>query len=289
MFSQNLLKATLIGVAFCFGHMASPELNFPASLELAREKLMEGQRGQALSMIQALITTDELTEKNLNFIAEGRKLATFFITEKGQKLFELGESMSDTNPVVAEEKYRESLKVEGPNLKILNALSLLKLRGGKCDEARQWNQKALDTFDRMVEVQAVALQVMACEDDFEGISKKLKGFKENSPVLQTPVVQLLRARSKIQSGMVKEGLEILRQTSEGKNTFPDAWYWRWKLDPQEGHIQRTYLEKYITICKKMTPRLKRKYRESGVVCEKLAEAEKALKKSGANSEESLVN
>lgn len=290
LFSQNLLKATLIGVAFCFVFPALSEFpDLPASIKQARESLMNGKRKKALSMINYMITSEENTGKNQEFIEEGRRLATFFITENGQKLFELGESMSDTNPLLAEEKYKESLKTEGPNLKILNALSLLKLRSNQCDEARQWNQKALDTFDRMVEVQAVALQVMACEDNFEGISKKLEGYKEDSPVLKIPVVQLLKARAKIQSGMTKEGLEILRLASEGKNTFPDVWYWRWKLDPEQGHIQRTYLEKYITICKKMTPRLKRKYRESGVVCEKLPEAEKALKKSGANSDESLVN
>lgn len=288
--AQNFKKATLIGVAFCFAHPALSELpDFPASVKQARENLMNGDRKKALSMINYMITNEENTEKNRELITEGRKLGTFFITESGQKLFELGESMSDTNPPLAEEKYKESLKEEGPNLKILNALSLLKLRGNHCDEARQWNQKALDTFDRMIEVQAIAMQVLACEDNFEGISKKLEGFKEDSPVLQIPVVQLLTARAKIQSGMVKQGLEILRLASETKNAFPDVWYWRWKLDPEEGHIQRTYLEKYITICKKMTPRLKRKYRESGVVCEKLPEAEKALKKSGANSDESLVN
>lgn len=284
------MGATLLGVALCFWPQSFSE-SFHAlkSVERARELLVSGKREDALTMINDLIEGTFDSKANKKLVTEGRKLATFFITESGQKLFELGESMSETNPSLAEEKYKSSLEAEGPNLKILNSLSLLGLREKRCDEAEQWNQKALGVFDKMIEAQAIELQVMACKNNFEGISKKLASLKEDSPLLNFSVVKTLVAKGKIQEGLVKEGLEILRTVSEDEVSYPEAWYWRWKLDPENGQIQRSYLEKYITICKKMTPRLKRVYRESGVVCSNMSEAENALQKSGANGDETVIN
>ncbi len=290
LYLQKYKKAALIGAAFCLSaHTFAEPKPTVKSIEKARELLLAGKREKALSMVNDLIGSEKEAENRQRLLREGQKLATFFITESGQKLFELGESMNETNPELAEEKYRASLNDEGPNLKILNSLSLLKLKEKNCVEASRWNKEALKAFNKMIESQAIGLQIMACNSDFEGISKKLNEQEVDSPLLKLTVVKILMARSKIQNDQVKEGLEMLREASEVEPSYPELWYWRWKLDPEDGYIQGAYLEKYITICKKMTPRLKRDYRKSSVVCMYISEAEKALKRSGADSDETVVN
>lgn len=204
-------------------------------------------------------------------------IAKVFFTDKGQKLYELGQSTMYESPDLAMNQYKEALALEDNNILILDNMARIQLSKGDCAGAVQTLQKARALFPFAPEPAVLELRALVCQKNFEAFREKIKAL----PALekeQEPFVQYLVAQDFLQQKMWRKATDILVKVSEEEPQFPEAYYLLTRAGAELSRDTDGAAQKYVSLCKGLTLRVRKRFSLEPRLCVNVKEVEDELAK-----------
>jgi hypothetical protein len=208
-------------------------------------------------------------------------IAKVFFTDKGQKLYESGQSMMFDNPDGALVQYREALTIEDNNVLILDNIARLQMAKLDCDGAAAMVQKARLIYPPLSEPAILELRAHVCQKNFVAFREKLK-------VLPTPdkaqefFVQYLLAQDLMQQKLWRKAVEVLQKVSEEESQFPETYFSLVKAGRELDRDVDTWAQKYVSLCKAVTAHERKRFYLEPRLCANMKEVEDELAKKSSD-------
>lgn len=242
------------------------------AVKSAREKLLAKDRvGAAKILIQAIKLAPSKEKPEL--IDELDKLTSVFLTEDGQKIYEMAESLLYSESAGAESKYAEALSLEDSNLQVMSGLVRAHLGKNKCDNARE----LLVQMTKMNPYQGEIKFLEALTNHCQKLNKLDNDLNFGKGELR-PYWQLLYIRQLLGDNKIREARSQLRELKDWDH--PEVAYFEFKARSPNSDEALDFAQKYVDKCKAMTPAMRRKFKFEPRLCAHVSEAESFI----ANSE-----
>src|SRR5262245_31616480 len=90
--------------------------------------------------------------------------------------------------------------------------------------------------------------------------------------------QFLTAKDYYQQHLPKKALDLLLKVSEEQPQFPETYYYLWKAGAELNRDVEVWQKKYVSLCKNVVPRERRKFANEPKLCSGLKEVEDDLAK-----------
>lgn len=241
----------------------------PKAIPAARELLLKRDRvGASQLLVDAFAKSSG--QSKIEIARELERLTTVFLTEQGQKNYELAESMLYEAQSGAEAKYEEALVLEPGNVQVLLGLVRAKMNAGDCAGA---NEK-LNEIEKMnpisLEKKIFRYKTTLC------LKKPLVGV-ENDPSFKGDMkvaLKLIQIENLYNIQKIKEALAHLKDIQS--NPLPEISYWQYKLHENEPALGTEAAQKYADICKSLSPAMRRQFKLEPRLCKKTEEVEEYI-------------
>lgn len=274
------MKLSLFALIFMYALCSSAELQPEAKASSAKSKesykdiiqkaqnlTLQQNRLQASQVLVRVIRSEFYNKKAEEELKKALSdISTIFYTEKTQKIFEYGKSLMRESPQEAVEKFNEALKVEPENIQILLWNSRLSLFIGKCEDANQLAQKALDINPFFTQLQLVKLQAEACTQNIEPLNKLLVEFKHIESVYPLYYHMVLAQKFFTQKQYPQAGYHIERAKQIDKE-FPEIYFWESQILEKQELSAKEAASRYVRSCKTITKADYLKYELEPRLCE----------------------
>jgi len=204
-------------------------------------------------------------------------IAKVFFTDKGQKLYESGQSTMFDNPEGALAQYREALTFEDNNVLILENIARIQLAKQDCDGAATTLQKARQLFPPLNEPAILELRVLVCQKNFTVFREKMKML----PALdkdQDSFVQYLSGQDLMQQKLWRKAADVLQKVSEEQPQFPEVYFLMVKVGRELDRDVEALAQKYVSLCKGVTARERKRFFMEPRLCANAKEVEDELAK-----------
>lgn len=251
----------------------------PAILR-AREKLVERDRLGAAEILVAEIKKEKLLSKTKELSKELDRVTQILFTNEGQKNFELAEAIRFSGQDGALSKYEETLKLEPYHLKTLHMLAVLNLAQKKCDKAKEFVEQAI-ALDPFKDENKILLQrCSVCK-------KKPPTQDEEITWKQAKISFYLRAgeaQAAFDAEKRESAITLSREAIALDPQYPMGYYWAWKSLKLEADVGLDEAQRYLSLCKAVTPVVRKKYYLEPELCQDIESVEDYLKKAETNAQ-----
>ncbi len=254
-----------------FALLSMPLLCFsaPKAITQARELLLKKDRvGAAQILVEAL--SKSTGSAKIEIAQELGRLTTVFMTEQGQKNYELAESMLYEAQSSAEAKYEESLVLEPGNVQVLLGLVRAKLAAGECSAAQE-------TLNEIEKISPISPEQKIFHYKTVLCLKKPLIAVENDPAFKGDLkvaLKLVQIESLYSMQKIKEALAHLKDIH--LSPLPEVSYWQYKLHENEPALGIEAAQKYADACKSISPAMRRQFKIEPRLCKKTEEVEEYI-------------
>jgi len=246
----------------------------PNAISDARDLFLKKERRSAVTLLQMAAKKEKSLKLAEEFNKEALRLAQLFYKNEGQQAYEMAESLRFSGqPFLS--KYEESLSLEGEHYGILLGLSVGHLAAQNCRKALEMADRAAQFFPARTEVIYLRAQAQECLELISDVEASLALLVGNELL---PERKVLAARLAIKKANTVEATSHLEQALTADPNFPPAYYWLWRLKSKEDSGAREEAEKYILICKAISPDMRRKYLYEANLCVDTSTLQDYLKK-----------
>lgn len=263
--------AKVIFSILVFLSLSVPALSAPKVVGQARELILKKDRiGAAQLLLEAAMKTSGPVKAEI--VRELDRLSSVFLTEQGQKNYELAESMLYENQSGAEAKYEEALVQEPGNVQVLLGLVCSRLAANECTTANE----ALLEVDK---INPLSLEKKIFRYKVDLCAKKQLLVVENDPGFKGDLktaLKLVQIENLYNMQKIKEALAHLKDIQTVN--MPEVSYWQFKLHENEPSSAVEAAQKYVDACKSMTTSLRRQFKFEPRLCKKIEEAEDYVSK-----------
>ncbi len=241
----------------------------------ARELVVLRDRPAALNVLKEAISVEKVGSRRAELLREQSRLASLFLTNEGQRAYELAESIRYSGQPSFMSKYDEAEKLEGPNWQILVGRGLGHLQQKNCQKALL-DLSAAEALDPQREEVAILRAKAEVCDGVPVLSQtdaKLDTVKNWSLFKKTFLAQ--RA---FEEGRSEEALKMAREISQLDDQFPMGYYWAWQS--LKGEVKQGMDEglRYLKLCKNLGAAVRRKYFLEPDLCINTEAVEEFIKK-----------
>lgn len=209
------------------------------------------------------------------------QVSRMFFTDKGQKSFESGQAIMWDNPDLAMVQFNEAMILEDQNIQLLNNIARVQMIKQDCDGALSTLRNARTLNPHLGESAVLELRALTCKQNFEVLRQKLRELPTLSKWEET-YVQYLTAGELIQQKSLKKALDILSKVVNEQPQFPEAFYLAGKVANELGKDDEIYFQKYVSLCKAITSRERKRFSLEPRLCSAIKEAEDELAKKKAS-------
>ena len=248
------------------------------AIEKAQSLAVKKDRAGATKVLnQAIEATTPPLKGRSRLIETQMNIAKIFFTDKGQKLFEAGQSAMYENPDIALNHYRDATVLEGENILLIGNIARIQLAKQDCAGAAQTVKKARQLYPHASEPAVLELRALVCQKDFEAFREKIK----STPPLdkgQDAYVQYLVAQDLLQQKMWRKASDILTRVSEEEPHFPETYYLLLRAGQEIGRETEPWAQRYVSLCKGLTARERKKFSLEPRLCVNMKEVEDELAK-----------
>ncbi|MGZ3722254.1 MAG: tetratricopeptide repeat protein [Bdellovibrionales bacterium] len=248
------------------------------AIEQAQSLALKKNRQEATAVLNKAIAAaaPPLRGRGKLIETEGA-IAKVFFTDKGQRLYESGQSTMYDTPDAALNQYKEALTFEDNNILILDNIARVQLAKQDCAGAQATLQKVFAMYPFASEPAILELRTLICLKNFEAFRERLKAL----PTLekgQEFYVQLLVAQDLLQQKMWRKASDILQKVAEEDPKYPETYYYLTKAGQELGHDIEGWAAKYISLCKGVALRERKHYSLEPQICAGTKEIEDVLSK-----------
>ncbi len=274
-----ILEVPILGLLWPNFGAAEPGANSSALvIEQAQKLALKKNRAEASDLLRHALEEESLSSKSRIKLTEALgQISKMFFTDKGQKIFEAAQSIMWDRPEIALTQFKEALDLEDQNIQILNNVSRLQLHKQDCDGALQTIQTARKLNPFASDSAVLELRALACKSSYESMREKAR----NMPSLdkwEESFVQFLLAGDWLQQKSTKRAYDAYLKLTEEQPQFPESYLMLSRAAVELGKDNEPFLQKYISLCKAVGPREKKKFALEPRLCANLKEAEDELAK-----------
>lgn len=248
----------------------------------SREKILERKRSEAIEILLKAITTEGANAKNQELKDELNRQASLFFTDEGQRAFELANAIRFSGQQNFMPKYIEALKFEPMNWDVLlnQAIGFLIMKN--CKQALEAIGQAQATNPYRFESGYIAIRAQLCL---------------NEKVTDTALRELKPATSDLhyKSALEAQYFEFISVSDLAKSSadaaiaadknYPMGYYWAWRATKVEPVRAIFYAQKYLEVCKTITPQIRRAYYLNHDLCIETEAVEAFLEGASKQNEE----
>lgn len=251
----------------------------PAVVSEARDKLVrEKNRQAATELLVRSIHSEKGKPEQQELLKELDKLSTVFLSNEGQRLFELAESIRHAGQPGYTVKYEEALKLEDANWSVLLGHALGLLREQNCRAAEEVLNLARKIHPYKSETRLLLFRAQVCrEEPLLTIKIVSEASIDKGLILYKWIVL---AQKSYVDGRHEEALRYAREAIKTDEKFPTGYYWAWKAlsNDTEAKSGLDEAQRYLSLCKGLSPALRRKYNLEPLLCVDLDAVESYIKK-----------
>lgn len=282
--NSDSLGAAIIFAALFF--ISSPGLCSQPKTETAADIIeksytlsLQKERTQAVVLLVNAIKkeTKKSPKASKDLLKALDRVASVFYSDKAQQLYELGISLKMSDPGLALQKISEALKIESDNQEIILAHARAMMATGDCSGALSQAKKTREANPYSEEVTLVASQAAVCSGQFETYLQLRAGLDEkHSPY--APFWTTVEVEYQFRSDRFERALELSRGLEKSESSFPEGYFWQWRILTEQKQPAQDIAAKYINLCKALSARAQRQFNLDPNLCRKTSEVESFLKK-----------
>ncbi|OFZ13788.1 MAG: hypothetical protein A2Z20_05970 [Bdellovibrionales bacterium RBG_16_40_8] len=254
---------------------AAPKIKVPDVIKMAKQKLVEHRRTEAVDILLSAILDENMVDSKIELQKELYQTITLFMTNEGQRLFELAESIRLSGQLGYQPKYEEAFGHEGKQLNILYGEALGYIKTKNCKKALEIisdidsiNPKSDETT--YLRYRAQICSGAAIEELKEEALPKQKNF--------LPYIKVTLAQKALREEKAEVALSLAREAIFADTNFPMGYYWAWKILKNEENVGLDEAQRYLALCKVVMPTLRRKYYWEPELCVDTESVEAYIKK-----------
>ena len=244
-------------------------------IKKAQGLLLENDRESAVRTVLAALARNAGGATGLGELK--RELFTvteMFVSEKGQRTFELGRSLAAQDLKTAKGKFLEALSLEKDNLSIIRELARVHLAQGECQSVYELSRQGLLYNPYNSEIFLLRLQAKACLGTLEDVEAELSNPYVDMVGLE-PYIGLVRAQAALTKNAYSEAIEELNKAKAKSPSFPEIYFWMGKAQQLIEKSPREAFTHYVTLCREKVPSSLTRSMEPRL-CRQVAEIEKTL-------------
>lgn len=245
-------------------------------IDRAQKLLLEQDRRGAAAILVQQIQNSKADEERMRLLSSLDRVARYFLTDKGQKLYEFAQSIHEKSPALAMGRLREIEGVEKQNILVLRAIALLEIGSQACASARQTVVEALGVHPYASDLLLVEQQALICAGQQELAlmeQKKIQGTGVPFTFAEQALWDVLAAQSHLHLEQRQQAREALIRAERSAKEYPEIYYWRWRLAQVEGQSGESEALTYVSLCKSKGSSIKRSFRLDVRLCENVKEVE----------------
>lgn len=285
----QILKAAVTTVAFLFSAAvfgAPKQTSTPQVVHRAQDLAIHHRRTEAIKLLTDALASPSIKSSERESLREAlADLAERFITDKGQRSFELGQSLLPAQPAQALHHFGEAAKVEDGNLQVSIAIVRAQLISEDCRGAIATLAPLAPLRMASTVMQELELEAYWCREDQAKVEEisKLTGFEQR---LSNANLKVAGAWLKWVAGDSVKAAVQLREALTMDTQNAGALYWLWKIEKdsdKEGEIGQAAAEAYLKRCRGRDTDIRRRQGSLIEMCLKISEVENFLKAKAAES------
>lgn len=248
----------------------------------ARHLILQKDRLKATRILQQAIRSKNFSEPHIAQLTKALEdLSFLFLTDEGQKEFQLGESLYYSGQRGALVHYEKAHGLEPRNIQVVQALARVFLREDQCTKSLQIAQKGfeINPYDKVLSY--FQIRALYCLDRAEQAKnltlqwkKSLSSFKLQLTALQ--VERLFKEGSREKAFQVAQKLVVMDRK------YPRGHYWLWRTRPVDEGLEEEDAQRYLSLCKSLDSKMRRKYKYEPRVCGFIAEVDDFIKNRASN-------
>lgn len=249
-----------------------------SAIEQAQSLALKKNRQQAAQVLNDAIAATVPPLKGRSRLIEAEaNIAKVFFTDKGQRLYESGQSAIFENPDMALSHFREALPLEDNNVLVLDGVARAQMMKQDCAGAAATLQPLRKLFPFAAEPALLELRALVCQKNFESFRDKLKTLPplEKS---QEAYVQYLVAQDLLQQKMWRKASEVLNKLTEEEPQFPEPYYLLTRAGVELNRDIDQPAQKYVSLCKAAGVRERKRFELEPRLCANAKEMEDELAK-----------
>jgi tetratricopeptide (TPR) repeat protein len=243
------------------------------AVEQAQALAKKKNRTEACAVLQKSLAEMSPSSKSRAKVVEAlHQISRMFFTDKGQKEFEAGQASMWDSPDMALTHLKAALAIEDDNLLILDNVARIQLMKQDCDAAAGTLNGARKINAYASEAAILELRALVCQKNFSGFKEKAKNVVP-ADKWEEAYVQYLTAQESIQNQNWKKAFELLSKVTEEQPQFPEAYFWMAKAGDELDKDTEPQYQKYVSLCKALTTRDKRRFSLEPKLCVNQKDAE----------------
>lgn len=263
---------------FCFLSATHAAEVSPSAIERAQKKALAHQRKEACAILVEAIEASKAQPKTKAKLLESlESIATAFFTDKGQKLFESAQSSMFETPDVAIKALREAMALEDKNLLVGLALARGALAKKDFSEAASTLALAKQIHPYSPDVLVLSLRLLAAQGEVEPLREQFKTLPAMEKSQDIFVKQVM-AQDLLDQQMTDRSFELFSKITELDPAYPEPYYFLAKTGQVLGKKTEDWSRKYVSLCKNVDARTRRKYANEPALCAHVKEVEDDLAK-----------
>lgn len=253
-------------------------------IEKAQTLSLQKERGHAVQLLNSSIAREsKKTAAPKELVSALEDVASLFLSDKAQQLFELALSLRANEPQMALQKLADAGKIEPDNLQIQLEQFRVSSILGNCNEAGAAVLKLYEALSTLEVVRLAATQAQLCRNQLDEAQKLRASFDYRKSTLM-PVWMATDAEILLRQKKGEKALEGLALAQKQDPQFPESFYWQWRAEQDLKKASEKAGLKYVALCKSLSPRAYRQYLNEAFLCRRVQEVETSLKKNNTRSE-----
>lgn len=253
--------------------------NYQDIITKAQNLSLQRDRLQATQILIRAAEKEKVGGKaHKSLLASLEQLSTMFYSEKAQREYELAESLLGGKDELAISKYQAAMGLEEGNLTILVGLAAVLIKNADCAKAGGIIEtaKTFNPFSQDLRVLQIKNQI--CLDTNK---PDLAKIKDEATFLEPGSLWLSEARFLLAywSGEEERAKIFLKEFGHKDAKYPEFYYWKWKVFENMKQERALAGQTYLELCKSLSFEKRKRYRLEPMLCSRIAEVEKDLKRS----------
>lgn len=263
----------------------SPLLSIaPNPIEQAQEKALQKHRQEACVILnQAIEAAKSQPKQRTKLIEFLDSVSTQFFTDKAQRLYQSAQSVLFDTPDLAITRLKEALEGEDENVLVNLALARAYLFKGDYSSAEKVLSKAKELHPAHWDASVLQLTLLTAQKKFEVVRESLRVLSPPVDKSQEIYVKQIVAQDFMDQEMTAKAVETLTKATELDANYPEAYYFLTRAAQALGTPNEEWARKYVSLCKGLDAKVRRKYANEPALCSRLKEVEDELSKKPADT------
>jgi predicted Zn-dependent protease len=274
-----MLGQLLVPIIISVSSVAAVEPWTVAIQEAQKLALAKNRKAATAKLIEAIKIEKPASRARARLLESLKNISEMFFSDKGQRLYETGQSSYFESADTALLRYKEALDVEDSNLTVLTAMARAQLSKKDCASADATLKIAAQINPYSEAVHLLEGKTLLCQNLPKDAIAVLRADPSDDPVTSVTLASALW-----QNGSVRESVALLQRTLGKDGAFPEVHYWLWKASEAQAEVAEQHGGKYVALCKNLALKTRQKYLKEPRLCGQTQEVEDAIKNSQKSSE-----